>query len=59
MKKVLSILMVLAMMCTSMAFVGCSSAVEGQSETPSSQAADNAAGVAVLAALREGGAALC
>lgn len=44
MKKVLSILMVLAMMCTSMAFVGCSSAVEGQSETPSSQAADNAAG---------------
>lgn len=40
MKKVLSILMVLAMMCTSMAFVGCSSTVEGQSETPSSQGND-------------------
>lgn len=41
MKKVLSILMVLAMMCTSMAFVGCASTVEGQSETPSSsEAAD-------------------
>lgn len=44
MKKVLSILMVFAMICTSMAFVGCSSTVEGQTGNPSSQEAGTPSG---------------
>lgn len=42
MKKILSILMVFAMICSAAAFVGCASEVEGQSATPSSQSTPDA-----------------